>query len=87
MLAPLLMDRVRRSYASIQNGFLWETDADIAAMIVRPHWGDNAGLMGGIPLAMSALHQWRRLSPVVSGASRAECGPVDQRQRRDIAPV
>ncbi len=54
MLTPHLLDRVRKQYAALQNDFLGETEADIAAMIVRPTLGDDAGLMGGIALAMSA---------------------------------
>ena len=55
LLAPHLLDSVRKQYAALQNGFLGETEADIAAMIVRPAFGDDAGLMGGLALAMSAL--------------------------------
>lgn len=55
MLAPHLLDRARKTYAVMQNGFLGETAEDIAAMIVRPGLGDNAGLMGGIALALTAL--------------------------------
>lgn len=52
MLAPHLLALVRSEYASILNGYLGETEAGIGQLITTPLLGDDAGLLGGVWLAL-----------------------------------
>lgn len=51
MLAPQLIDKVRKEYAELINNYLGQTPSDIRNLIVTPALGDDAGLYGGARLA------------------------------------
>ncbi len=53
MLADALLDATRASYGALMAGYLEETAADIDALIVRPGLGDEAGMRGGLALALA----------------------------------
>ena len=53
MLAPHLIENVRRQYAELMGGYLGESPKSISELIVLPNLGDDAGLWGGIKLAAS----------------------------------
>ena len=55
MLAPHLLIKVREQYADLINNYLGQSRADTEALIVTPKLGDDAGLFGGIVLAMRNL--------------------------------
>lgn len=54
MLAPHLLELVRQSYVTQMAGYVDQTDTAARQLIVRPHFGDDAGLAGAICLAMDA---------------------------------
>jgi fructokinase len=56
MLADGLMPRVRAAFASLLNGYLELSDADIETLIQRPALGDDAGMIGGVTLARQAVN-------------------------------
>ncbi len=51
MLAEDLIAKVRAAYAVRMGGYLNQTQGAIEALITRPAYGDDAGLMGGFWLA------------------------------------
>ncbi len=51
MLAPHLIGLVRRQYAALLAGYLAQSEAEIAQLIVTPGLGDDAGIYGGARLA------------------------------------
>lgn len=54
MLAPHLIGLVRSAYLARINGYLSETAEDVTDLIVLPHFGDDAGLIGALKLAQRA---------------------------------
>ena len=52
MLAPHLIQMTRDAYQKKMAGYLGETEAEIEQKIVTPGLGDDAGLLGGIKLAI-----------------------------------
>lgn len=52
MLAEHLLPRVCEQYRRLMNGYLGESVADIEGLICKPGLGDDAGLMGGVALAL-----------------------------------
>ncbi len=55
MLADGLIEKIRAAYWAYVKDYLGESEADIALKIQRPALGDDAGLMGGLCLAMDAV--------------------------------
>jgi fructokinase len=55
MLADGLMPKVRAAFASLLNGYLELSDADIETLIQRPALGDDAGMIGAVTLARQAV--------------------------------
>lgn len=58
MRSEHLLTLVRTAYGELMNGYLGQSDADIAQLIVRPGLGDAAGVMGGLALALAAPGDW-----------------------------
>jgi fructokinase len=55
LLADGLIEKVRAAYTRHINGYLNESDEEIAIKIRTPGLGDDAGLIGGLCLAQDAL--------------------------------
>ncbi len=55
MLAPHLISQVRQQYATLLTGYLAQSEAEIAQLIVTPGLGDDAGIFGGARLAQIML--------------------------------
>lgn len=55
MLAPHLIDKIRKQYSELMGGYLSESPTDIKDLIVTPVFGDDAGLFGGARLAQMSL--------------------------------
>lgn len=53
LLAEGLIELVRECLFEKMNGYLGQSKADIDRMIVRPHFGDDAGLMGAFQIVRS----------------------------------
>lgn len=47
-----LIELVRDQFSKKMNGYLGHSEADIARLIVRPQFGDDAGLMGAYQIAL-----------------------------------
>lgn len=54
MLAEGLLERVRTHYLRLLNGYLEADEAEAERLIVRAGLGDDAGMLGGVRLALNA---------------------------------
>lgn len=52
LLAPGLVETMRRELSTLLGGYLGVTEADLDALLVTPGLGDDAGLLGGVRLAL-----------------------------------
>jgi fructokinase len=57
LLAPGLIKAMRRELAALLGGYLGVTAEDLDALLVTPGLGDDAGLLGGVRLALEAAAQ------------------------------
>jgi fructokinase len=54
LLAPGLLEAMRRELTRLLGGYLGVSASDVEALLVTPGLGDDAGLLGGVRLALEA---------------------------------